>query len=921
MDATDLEEVVVTGSRIPDAPGASGAPIVMIDRSDVRRLGTESLGQVLQQLPMNSGSPANTNQNAAREDRGGDGSTRIDLRGLGAERTLVLIDGRRFVAGGLGGDAAADLGMIPLAAVERIEVLGAGASTVYGADAIGGVVNVVTRRGSPEAPEALVTGTVASRGDGGTASASLIGAYALAHGVISGGLEWYGQQGVWMRDRRYSREREALLADGSAIAFGLAQTPQGVFRVPTNNRLGLPSGIYTRVEGSGEPTEAADFRAFVDPDDRYNPNEDEYLRTPLQRYSVWLNGDHELGDGMRLGWSSWLHQRQSEQTLRPAPIDTRFGIGVPTLETGLPGIPASNLYNPFGVNLRDVRRRVVEAGRRHFEQDVGAARLVVTLEGQGGSDWAWDISAGWSRNDTDQVTKGELRSDRTAIALGPSGLDDAGRPVCGRPDPQTGRVAAADVIAGCVPLNVFGGQGPNGLGTIDAAQIEYVTGTFHDQGRNEQWIASGGAHGRFGELPAGSIGWAAGVDLRRESGFQRPDPDKQVGVAGSVEGSLAGGGDYNVTEAYGEVRVPLVANRPALERLDADLGVRWSRFSSFGNTSSLSGRVRWQPLQAVTVWAAYSDVFRAPSLASLYTSDVHYLGPARDPCGNDPTPQQRITCAANGVPGGGYEQPLLDQIPTVRGGNAELQPEEGRSWSAGLAWSPDGIGFTLSVDYFDTVVNAAIRQLLDQTLLDECANTGAASVCERIRRWPDGTVQEVDARYINLGSETATGVDVEARHRVSWHGGSVGLRLLATHLIDRSITTAPGSPPLEIAGAKFERSLYPEWRGVAGLEYARGPWTAGYSAEYIDGVRECSSGTPALPGLLAGCRQVSDVLYHDLLLSYAARRGWTVSVLASNVTDEEPPRVAFVPAEGNTSTVTYRLLGRTYSMQFRLGVD
>lgn len=916
--AEQLEEILVTGSRIPYAPGADMCPVLVLERSDLRHLGAEALGTVLQRLPLGAGTPVNTGVNAAGEQQGGDGSTRIDLRGLGVERTLVLVDGRRFVAGGLGGDASVDLGMIPLTLVERVEVLGAGSSAVYGADAIGGVVNVLTRRGAAASPELTLSGSISSRGDGGSVLAAIAGNRPYEGGIVSGGVEWYGQQAVWMRDRDYSRVRETLLADGSVIPLGLAQTPQGFFRVPRGNRPGLSPGVYTRVEGSGEPTTAEDFRPFVEPDDRYNPNADEYLRTPLDRWSVWLDGEHTLGDATRVGWSGWLHRRRSEQVLRPAPLDTRFGIGMPVLAGGLPGIPTNNLYNPFGIDLRDVRRRLVEAGRRQFKQDVEAARLVATLEGRGNPDWSWELAVGWSRNDTGQTTSGELRADRTVLALGPSGFDDAGWPVCGTPDPGTGLVTWSDIVVGCVPLNVFGGQGPDGLGTVDEAQIAYVTDRYRDHGRNEQWIADAGAHGKFGELAAGPIGWAVGAELRREEGFRRPDPDKLAGVSGAVTGDLAGG-RYDVAEAYGELRLPLLARRPGIERLDVDVGLRWSDFSTFGSASSLSGRLGWQPRRGLIVRGAYSEVFRAPTLASLYTSPVYFLGIARDPCGNEPDPGQRVNCAANGVPGGSYEQSLQDQIPTIRGGSSDLRPEEGRSWSAGLAWASGGDALALSIDYFDTLVRAAIRQLLNQTLLDECANTGAPSVCGRITRWPDGTVREVDARYLNLGSELASGIDLEARYRFIWHGGSGALRLATTHLDDRSITTAAGSPPLELAGSRFERSLYPRWRGLGGVDFARGVWSAGYVAEYLGSVRECRAGLAVLPDELTGCRDISGVLYHDLRLAYVPRGGWSVSALVTNVTDEDPPRVAFVPAEGNTSTANYRLLGRTISLQLQYG--
>lgn len=913
-----LDEVLITGSRIPDVTGSPPRALVVVSRDDLGRVGAESLGDTLQRLPLNNGSPPNTNSNADQEDRGGDGSTRIDLRGLGPERTLVLVDGRRLVPGGLGGDTSVDLGMIPLNAVERIEVLGAGSSSVYGTDAIGGVVNVITRRPGAGNGDAVLSGSTTSRADAGSILAGLTGSHVSRHGSMTGGLEWFRQQAVWMRDRAYSRQRELLLEDGSPVAFGLAQTPEGYFRVPPSNTLGLPGGTYTRVDGSTDPAGPDDFRRFVEPDDRYNPNEDEYLRTPLDRWSLWVNGDYEVGAATRLGLAALLHARRSAQELRPAPVDTRFGIGIPQLPVGRPGIPTDHYYNPFGIDMLDVRRRLVEAGPRRFEQDMEAGRLLATIGGTGGSGWDWEAALGWSRSSAWQRTTGELRADRLVLALGPSGPDSAGRIVCGAPDPVTGRVPDREIIQGCVPLNVFGGQGADGSGTVGSDQLGYLTDTFHDRGRNEQWIADLGAHGVLGrELAAGPAGWAAGLEYRHESGLRRVDPDKLAGVAGSVSGDLSEGGEYWTVEAFGEVRIPLLADKPAIEELGVEASVRWSHFSSFGSTVSSAARVNWQPIVGLTVHGGYSEVFRAPPLAGLHTLRIDFLGIPRDPCGNGPDPVQRAHCAASGVPGGSYVQLPFDQTPVVRGGNPDLLPELGYSWSIGLGWTPQESGLTVRVEHWTTSIRSAIRQLRDQTLLDACASTGAAPVCERITRWPDGSLRVIDARYLNVGRETASGTDFEVRQQAGIRSLIVDSRLLLSHLEDRALEISSGAAPLEIAGTKFERGLYPRWRALGGLDLTRGRWSAGYLAEYVDGVRECSTSTPPVPGALTGCRLVGSILYHDLRLGYGSPRGWSATLLATNVTDEDPPRVAFGPAEGNTSTVTYRLLGRTYSLQLR----
>lgn len=915
-DPRELEEIVVTGTRLDVTRIESAIAVTTLDRDELDRGEFGSLGDALQALPANTGSPVNTAVNGSREGQGGDGSVRIDLRGLGPGRTLVLINGRRLVTGGLGGDASADTSIVPLSAVERVEVLGVGTSAAYGADAVAGVVNILTR-GATDGVELSGALSSTSERDGTQRTAFFTAGSQSAQSRWFAALEWSNHGAVRMDDRAYSAQREFLREDGTPVDFGVAQTPQGYFRVPPGNALGLDAGSYTRVDGSGDPATTEDFRPWVEPTDRYNFNEGRYLQSPWTRTGLWLEGTHDLDERWSLSGEALLQHRQSTQRISPALVDTRFGIGIPELAAGLPGIPHDNFYNPFGLDLRDVRRRTVEAGYRVYRQDADTYRLVLGINGRWPRGWTLQGSAGWARNDSTQDTRGELRADRLMLVLGPSGLDASGQLVCGPPDPATGLVDPAAVIPGCVPLNVFSGQGRSGTGTITPDQVEYVSQPFRDTGQNESWFADATWHGSWGRLPGGDIGWVMGLAYRRESGFRRPDTAKAGGTTGTASTGLSGG-HYDTTSVLAEARFPLVSSTALAQRLDVTAGAQWSRFSSFGSDTSLSAGVSWEPIRGFAVRGAISEVFRAPSLSDLYSETLHFYTLARDPCGNSPSPAQTVNCANAGVPGGSYTQVPFDETLNIIGGNARLSPEEGRTWSAGFAISPEALaGWSAALGYWEVSLDDAIRALLAQTILNECADTGASDFCSLIQRFHDGSVRLVDARSSNIGGESAAGLDIDVSYQ--WRHGTTrwAARGLATWLDQRIIESAEGASRLDVAGTKFDDQLFPRWRALFMLDAERGPWRVDYGLQYIDGVEECTVGAPPAPGMFTGCRKIESILYHDLAASLTPRPGLEVTVSVSNLTNEDPPRVITSPYEANTSAATYRLLGRTYSLRLQ----
>jgi iron complex outermembrane recepter protein len=878
-----LHTVVVTGSRIRSEPGESTGPVTVLTEDQLTRGGNDSLGKVLQTLPYNTGSPANTNVNGL-----GDGSTRIDLRGLEPQRTLTLLNGRRLPNGGIGADASVDIDSLPLSMVDRVEVLTTGASAVYGADAIGGVVNVITRPDF-KGVELGLQRSEAERGDGAITRAQALVGGDIGQGSWMLGADYVDQKGVSMAGREYSAIPLAIAnADGARVPRGSFFIPNGRFEVPDGNALGLPPGWYTRVAGATGQT-ASDWR----PDDfeeTFNFAPYTYLQTPNERRSLWLLGNQPLSGGVEWFFEGLFSRRESSQNLAPAFV--------------VSDVPTNNYYNPFGVDLSFGSRRLIELDARTFSQRVEMWRALAGVRGEVGK-WTWEVSAATSESDAVTRENGLPLAEPLMSGLGPSGRDASGRIVCGTPDPATGIVPASAVIHGCVPINLFGGAG-----SITQEQLDYMAGPLRDEGYNTQRLANIGLEGAWGRTPAGEILWAFGGEFRRDSGAYQYDPQR---VGGTVSIGLTAdipGGSFEAREGYAEVRLPLLDKPGGWGKLGATLGGRLSDFSTFGTHTTWHAGLRWDLSSAWAVRANYATLFRAPALNELYQAQVSEDAfQSVDPCGNSPTPEQQANCAANGVPGGSYVQSLDDTYLLYAGGNTDLEPEDGHSFDAGVEFRSTGAAaWQASVDLFQTRLDGFVENPGEEVILSECAAHGSALACGKIQRFADGSIQSVDTRLSNYGRVTVEGIDLGVRFDFSSRAGEFNLHALVTNLLNHDVQVFEGGESIERLGRANFGFVLPEWRGLGGVGWTRDTWSARYTLQWIGSYVDCAFTMEGDPY----CGDVPSVFYHDLDASYQWG-GVAIRAGVNNLTDEDPPYL--LTGEANTNTATYRLLGRTYFLQ------
>lgn len=881
---TTLKPLEVTGTRLA-LPDASG-PLTVIGRDELEQSGLNRLGEALQRLPWFGGQPLGL-QTPRRGEGGGlsRGIETAELRGLGAPRTLVLLNGRRVVPGGNGAESVVDLGMLPLAAVDRIEIYRHGAAVEYGSDAVAGVINVITRdvmHGMALSAGASIT----NRGDGQTRSLRAIGGRESGRGGWLAGIDYNLQQPISRGDRAFSFARLAFAGpDNTPVFEGSSAPPTGNFRTS--------GGRLTLIEGRSG-TSPDDFRPFTDAD-RFNFNPFEDLVTRGERVTAFITARHQF-DRVQTGFEFFWHRRDSRQRLAPLPFFTNRLADV--------SVAADQFYNPFDEVLTDVRRRLVEAGPREFSQRNRAARGVLWAEGALGNGY-WDVSLTWGRNQTDQWQRGDLLADRVRLALGPSFVDAFGQVRCGTPEQP---------VDGCVPLNLFGPPG-----SVTPAMLGWIQADLADHGFSEQSVLEVNWNGVLLELPAGSVDLAAGLQWRRERGAERPDPESRAGnTTGAARAATAG--SFEAREAYLEIAVPLLADRSGFGGLIAEGGLRAIDYSNFGARTISDLKLIWHPTAAITIGVSRSEAYRAPGLRELFGGRSQSNPILLDPCADFSAlaPEQITRCIDQGVPSDGSFDQTGNETPVLGGGNPALQPEHARAYNAWWRWRPDwAVPLRFGVDWYRIRIRDSIGVVGAQSALDQCLATGQPLFCDAIHRSADGAIEFIDAQLRNLGREQASGLDfsLELEHRLG--PGRLMHRLLLSRVLERRRIPFPGADPLEATG-RFDPDQFgvvARWRGAWWARWHHDRWSAGYRAQWIDAVRE--QGGSVFPGT---SHRAGSVLYHDLDLSWQATPRLAISIGIDNLTDVQPPLLVTAdPA--NTDPATWRVAGRQFWLRLGLARD
>ena len=909
-----VEEIVVTGSRIPRKELSTAAPVTVLDKEQLERTGRTTIGEILQSIPEQSNA-INTQFNNS-----GNGATRVNLRGLGTARTLVLLNGRRHVAGGDGADGTVDLNAIPASAIQRVEVLKDGGSAVYGSDAIAGVVNIITRKDFSGTEFRAFSG-VSQRGDGLLYDLSLTTGQSTERGNILFSAGYYTQRDVFAGDRGFSkfdtaynwRSRRFATEGSSSTPRGLIIDGEGTAGNEVWNTLvsANPDGLYT-LDDNGQ------FRAFDASGveeaggDLYNYQPDNYLVTPSERAHVYATGGLRLGGNARAFFEATYTNRQSAQQLAAEPLFT--------LTEGLE-VSAQNVFNPFGRNFGDVRRRLVEFGTRDFFQDLTTFRIVTGVEGKFSDDFGplngfgWDVAFNYGRTQGINTKQGLLQRSRLAAAIGPSFRDpETQQAVCGTPEAP---------IADCVPLNLFGGPG-----TITKEMADYLSYRGTARGFTQQQSVTANVGGEMFRVSqnARPSGVAFGLEHRREGGAFIPDPLTAKGdTTGNKEAPTEG--RFYVNEAYAELSVPVMGatdaatgeNRDVLEFTGA---ARFFSYNTFGSDFTYKVGGRFSPVRDVTVRATFSTAFRAPSINQLFLGAGDAFPGVTDPCSErEQGSPLDAACDADGVP-----ENLRDvrtQQLAREGGNINLKPETANVLTAGVVYEPQYFkDFSATVDYYLINVDQAITQVTSAVILSSCYPTEAGAtpeLCERIHRNANGLITFIEDPLTNVGGDKTGGVDVSLRYSPMTPYGRFGFSVDGTWLQKFDRTLASGN----VVRAKNTYDLtavYSDLKANVGVSWARDALSAAVNMRFINGFRECENNScsvqseDAPPPLF---RNVSDYYAFDASVMYdmETAAGTITGQLGVNNLFDTPPAVVANGFLASSDAATYDYMGRYFFLR------
>lgn len=733
------EAVIVTGSRIPTSDAIAPAPLTVVSATDIAQSKAATLEQTIERLPSMSQTNTSNDQNSISPG----GISTADMRGLGSERTLVLVDGQRMVSTFVSGAQGQDLQNIPAGLIDHIEILRDGASPIYGADAIAGVVNIITKK-DYEGLELGGGGGISTYGDHATKQLSALFGVQGDKGGIVAGLQYITEDPVRQGTRTWAGG-----GDGSKNIFATSSAiPNGRFQGATSGNLycGTPTNTLAPapLDADGDPT-CGVFDTSRDPD----------LIQGRSIINANLQAHYDIAENLTLYSSSFFTNRKSNAILNPEPVGDVY----PSAKW-LNGIviPATNPSNPTGEDLL-LRKRFYEGGDRVFDDNVNTFQERIGLKGKVGSDWNFDAGYQYGESDSDDYTHGAINLTHIQELVGAQPCE-TGAP------------------AGCGSVLL---AGPNSLSSAQATYASYVG---FDNSRYEQNIAYLDINGKLPwGLEAGNIGVAFGGDWRRESVKAVPDALKQTGDF--AEGTtLPTQGLYSVTEIYGEISVPVLKDVPFAQALTVDIAGRYSDYTNFGVANVYKGSVNWTVNDIVRVRAGYGTGVRAPQVGGeLYLGSNQSADAFSDPCVG-PT-DATVTANCRTAIGASYNPATftqaVPQLSAARIGNPNLRPETSNQWNVGAVFTLDPFvsGLSATVDYYNIHVNNYITLIDPGSAVSLCyASAGFTDPnCPNIgaRNPVNGALTSYTEPYTNLGYIRTDGIDMGLNWNNSDVLGYIGL--------------------------------------------------------------------------------------------------------------------------------------------------
>lgn len=906
-------EIVVTGTRITNRPDLkSASPIATVTAETLSTANINTVESYLTQLPEFVSSITSATNN------GSSGEANVDLRGLGAGRTLVLLDGKRMVPGDITGPV--DIDAIPTGMIKRVDILTGGASTVYGADAIAGVVNFIlddTFVGAAGNASTQIT----NYGDGKESNVDGKIGFALPHDghlVIAG--QYTKREGVYQSARKFS-------------AQNLDSTTLG----PTGSSNAVPT-VIDIASGRYQLNDDSVFTPGVPKPYNFNPAN--YFVVPLEKYSFMGILTQPITDNISLYIRGSYTHSDVVATLAP----TATGGYNFTVSPTNPYLNATNFALIFGDpnNLNadgtanvGIRRRIIEDGGRIESYSTKTKYVVGGFKGELGAKFNWEIFGQYGANDRHLNEANDLSYANTQQAVNAV------------PGPN-GTVQCADPSGGCVPLNLFT------LAPISAASLAYVSESGQIDNHYEQEIGGGSLSGTLDALKspfaANGAAVAAGVEYRREKGNQSVSAAESSGdLIYYGESSAVPSASFDVKEVYGELKLPLVSDKPFFQELGFEGGIRYSAYTNHttGGTNK-NNQVTykfggdWTPIAGLRFRALYNRAIRDPNINELNepitpngTDNI-----AHDPCaGTVPTAYQPICIAqnapANLVRAGAIPDVIAGQVNQLTGGNTGLKPEKAGTITIGAVLAPPSLpAFHLTVDYYHIKISDYIASANAQQIVSGCFAGGDTTLCNLIVRDPihgelsSSATSGVEELLINVASLRTSGIDVTADYKFRFsHDSSLTLAMAGTYIInwdflnggtDTSCAGHYGSAcSFPDGGTGPQGAPMPKWKHIVSATYENGPFSLYTAWRLLGSVTEDSIDVAANASAPLVVYRIPSYSYFDMTAGFAVSENYKLHIGVKNIFNIDPPVVGGTSGSsgtnsGNTFPTVYDPLGRTF---------
>jgi len=950
QSAPQTETIEVTGSRLKNSDAQSANPITIVSSEDIAKQAATSLEQILMKLPsvdFTGGITANTSN-------GGVGASEVGLRNLGPQRTLVLLNGQRFPFTDTQGTSdAVDLNNIPVSMIDHIEVLRDGASSIYGADAIGGVINIITKQ---HFNGVEVGGSVGetSYGDGlrhsvystvgadfdrgnilinvGTDHTDGIAQAARAWAVTEHPLADYNSY-----DEISSRITGAIgLIGGHKYYFGTGgiANPIASGNAYTLGTTQISPGVYTG--GGITPGDIAIAGAGVYFD--YLPTQG--LTAGLDRQQINFATHYDLTPDVTAVIEGFYTDRQSNEFLNPEPLG--YNVTTPQFPNGLyvsptyvnsAGQTVANPYNPtnaanaaalygaanVGTAVPILTRRF-ENGPRYYTDDVETYRIRAALQGTLLGKYDWEVGYMYGKSSATYNVANEANFYKLSQEMGIN--------PCGS-------------SPGCSIANFFG------YNTLTPAQAKYFSFTNTDTSQYTEQTAYGHIGGTVYQLPAGPLGAVVGFEYRPDTLFDHPDAITAQGDGATY--SLPTSGSYATSSGYVELNAPLLSNLPFVKMLTADTTARYDYNTTFGKSITYKFGLDYAINDDWRLRGSRSTGFRAPQLRELYSGGAQGQVGGSDVCATGQAYANSAACLAS-LPAGVTTAQLIagSQVTEATGGNPNLHPETSQEWTFGGVATPHWVpGLSVSADYYTVLIRNEISAYDPNLLLAACFGGVPYLVSQQVAcqlvgpRTSSGALGPIKAINANIGEENTDGIDIDLNYGIDAAKlylpvpGHLTFSGQVNYLL--SDNTSAGGVTQQQAGTFSGSNGEPRFKALANLQYAQDNWSVGWTTRYYGGLK-AAAGTvtpdPALAssydangnllscsaaGMAKNCgdwegNEAAGVFYHDISGTYQYKNV-NLTVGVDNLFDKDPPFLYPVDQSNAPSAAGYDFTGRYIYMK------